>query len=100
MYMSPESMQFGNFTPASDVYAFGIVAWEIFSEEDAFSGKSPFEVIDYVVNHQKTLTLDNLHTIDPTIRDLITTCLSFDPQDRPCADALCKTLSNAVRKAS
>ena len=35
-WMSPESMKYGKFTTESDVWAFGIVLWEIFS-----CGKQP-----------------------------------------------------------
>ncbi len=93
-------MQFGTFTPASDVYAFGIVAWGLFSEEEAFTNKNGFEVIDFVVNQKKMLSLDNFPMIDPSIKELVLSCMKFDPEDRPSADLLCKTLSTAVRKAS
>ena len=36
-WMSPESVKYGRFTAESDVWAYGVVLWEIFS-----FGKQPY----------------------------------------------------------
>jgi serine/threonine protein kinase len=50
--MSPEAMSQSIYTTASDVYAFGIVAYEILFEKSAFGSLEGFKVIDAVVNRQ------------------------------------------------
>lgn len=49
-YMSPEAMSQSIYTTASDIYAFGIVAYEILFEKPAFGNLEGFSVIDAVVN--------------------------------------------------
>ncbi|VDI12121.1 Hypothetical predicted protein [Mytilus galloprovincialis] len=41
LWMSPESMKYGRFTTESDIWAFGVVLWEIFSY-----GRQPYYGID------------------------------------------------------
>jgi serine/threonine protein kinase len=51
-YMSPEAMSQSIYTTASDIYAFGIVAYEILFEKQAFGFLEGFQLIDAVVNKQ------------------------------------------------
>lgn len=96
-YMSPESMKQSVYTPASDVYSFGIVAWELLTEEDAFGTKSGFELIDHVVNQKQKPSLDHL-AMDHSLRQLIHSCMSYLPDERPSADHICKVLKSLCKK--
>lgn len=49
-YMSPEAMSQSIYSTESDVYAFGIVAFEILFEREAFGNLEGFKLIDAVVN--------------------------------------------------
>jgi|GEM_PF-4255118 len=81
-YMAPEQIAGGPVSPATDLYNFGLVAYELFAGRPPFRG-SPSEVLD----QQRTqppppLTAFN-PTISPAIAAGITACLAKDPAHRP-----------------
>ena len=55
--MSPEAVTSGAFTKQSDVWAFGVLVWELFSYgELPFNGKSDEEVVRQVEEEGEGLT--------------------------------------------
>lgn len=52
--MAPESLQKSVYSKKSDVYAFGIVMFEIVTQEDPWPGCSFVQVIQKVTNGEKT----------------------------------------------
>ncbi len=85
-YMAPELFNGGSYSHASDVYAFGIIMWEI------SSGERPF----HDVIHDKTLALQILKGFRPEItkdtpqfyQDLMQKCWHSDPTQRPTAQEI------------
>jgi hypothetical protein len=81
-YMAPEQIAGGPVSPATDLYSFGLVAYELFAGRPPFRG-SASEVLD----QQRTqppppLTAFN-PTISPAIAAGIAACLAKDPTHRP-----------------
>jgi tetratricopeptide (TPR) repeat protein len=82
-YMAPEQVENGPITPATDVYALGVVLFEMISGKLPFWGNSPLETARLKLSHEAPL----LGTIVPdvpiswqrTVRD----CLQRDPSKRP-----------------
>ena len=76
-YMAPELFNGGSYSQASDVYAFGIIMWEISSEEKPF----------HDILHDKQLALRVLKGFRPEItedtpsfyKDLMQKCWHSDP---------------------
>lgn len=95
--MAPESMSQSIYNCASDVYSFGVVAWELFTEETAFLGLEGYQLIDHVVNQRLGLPLENLGSLDPSVKELISGAMQYRPEDRPDAATLCKGISLSCR---
>lgn len=81
-YMAPEQVRGEEVTPATDIYAFGIVLYEM------VTGNLPFSADTAVGTAIKRLreppTLPRVHTpdLDPLWEEVILRCLESDPADR------------------
>ena len=80
-YMSPEQLAGGEATPRSDVYALGLVLFEMFTGRPFFDART---VSDLVSQHRepKSSRLATLPRTDP-IERFVQPCLEEDPQARP-----------------
>ena len=76
-YMSPEQLRSETATPASDIFAFGCVAYEMLVSEMPFRRDSDIEVHAAVL--RDTPDLDRL---PPLLRGVVARCLEKKPQDR------------------
>src|SRR6185369_8241029 len=85
-FIAPELFNDGVYSKVSDVYAFGILMWEI------SSGEEPF--LEFI--HDKCLALRILKDLRPTItedtpqfyRDLMQKCWHSDLRQRPTAEKI------------
>jgi len=81
-YMAPEQMRGAPATTATDIYALGLVLYEL------FTGKQPFEHRDTrsLINRQNTdipPPSARIRELDPVIEHAILRCLAKQPGDRP-----------------
>lgn len=86
-YMAPECMLKGIYSPSSDIYAFGILGWELLHEREAFEGLSEFHLINAIVNEGYTLKFDDL--VPPEIAKILSDCIKVNPDSRPTAKTIC-----------
>ncbi len=78
-YMSPEQAKGEPATPASDVYALGLVGYESLTGHAAFAGDNPVTVaLKHVVEDPQPLPAD----LPDEVRGLIGSALAKDPGDR------------------
>ena len=89
-YMAPEVGR-GEYGPGVDVYAIGIIAYELLTGEVPFDGQSQHEII---IKHLSDRP--DLSRIDSRYRGIIDRCLRKDPADR-FADA--GQLASAIESA-
>jgi serine/threonine protein kinase len=87
-YMSPEQCVAANVDRRTDVFALGVIAWELLTGRRLFKRPSPYEtyqaVIDCVVDPPSKVNVE----LDPAIDDVIMKAVAKDKDDRyPTAEA-------------
>ncbi|XP_041359830.1 tyrosine-protein kinase TXK-like [Gigantopelta aegis] len=78
----PEVLSYTRFSSKSDVWAFGILMWEIFSGGDMpYSGMRNIEVVDFVINNRRRLPKPEY--CPEKVYQILTLCWQMDPEKRP-----------------
>ena len=82
--MSLEHIQGRPFTQACDIYAYGVVMWEIMSRKVPWEGSNQMQVGFAVVTEGKRPPLDAVHSCYPTeCVELMQECWATDAAARP-----------------
>ena len=82
-YMAPEQLAGREVTVRSDIYALGLVLYEIFTGRRAYTANTIAELQE--MREQRSLTDPSrvVDDIDPAVERVILRCLENDPHDRP-----------------
>ncbi len=81
LYMAPEQLQ-GKPKPASDIYAMGIVAYELLTGTVPFRPSSPYQLLDLQRSHTFRRPSEVAPSVPPAAEAVIVKALSFAPVDR------------------
>jgi serine/threonine-protein kinase len=81
-YMSPEQAQGHRVDFRSDIYALGIVVYEIFTGRVPFRGETPISTILKHLHDPPPLDPPDAETIPVPVRPVLRRCLSKSPDDR------------------
>src|ERR1700758_3572299 len=81
-YMAPEQIEGREVTMLSDIYALGLVLYEIFTGRRAFAEK-PVGVLSAGTNRTPTRPSSVVRDIDPIVEKVILRCLEENPVSRP-----------------
>ncbi|CAM9577965.1 unnamed protein product [Phaeothamnion confervicola] len=79
-YMAPEALRGRPSGPEADVYAFGVLLWEMFAQEVPYDGLEPPEIRDLVVAGKRPRR-DRFHI--PAAREIAEDCWAEEPRARP-----------------
>jgi serine/threonine-protein kinase len=82
-YMAPELFDGGRVTVQSDVYALGLVLYEIFTGKRAFDAPNLAELHRRQSEPDPTPPSNLVRNLDPVIERAILRCLDRDPAQRP-----------------
>jgi serine/threonine protein kinase len=81
-YMAPEQLEGKEADTRTDLFAFGLVLYEMLTGRRAFEGKSPASLIAAILE-QEPPPVSRLQPMSPTALDrVVTTCLAKDPDER------------------
>jgi len=82
-YMAPEQLRGEGATLLSDVFALGLVLYEMFTGQRVFEAKS-LEELQALHAQAKPLSLSSsAKDVDPAVERVVLRCLSRDPKERP-----------------
>jgi Protein kinase domain len=88
-YIAPEVWNGEKYTPAADMYAFGILLWEIFHRDVPFDGREVARIRSTVVDgerpHLGNAIPNCSASLSNVLIDLIPSCWHADPNQRPTA---------------
>ncbi len=96
-YMAPEQVLGTRLTPAADIFALGITAFELLAGERPFKGASSMHVM-LSIGRDPAPRLDSLLPgAPPVVTDLVDSCLHKDSLQRPSAEALEQRIASILR---
>lgn len=80
-HMSPEVLMDNTMFPASDVWSFGVLCWELYIGSRAYPGVPPPTIVYKVISAKDKLTLPQ--DAPAGFKDLFSSCMAVDHQQRP-----------------
>jgi serine/threonine protein kinase len=81
-YMSPEQLSAGTVSPASDVYCFAVIAYEILTGRRPNNPDSAFQLLELQRSGVRIKPRDLRPNLSPEAEAIILKALSFAPKDR------------------
>lgn len=96
-YMSPEQARGESLSPATDIFSFGLVLFELATGQHAFQRDSPAEAIEAILTEQAPSPSSKNSLVPPCLDSLILSMLAHNPAARPSAEKVAEMLSDMQR---
>jgi len=82
-YIAPEQLRDEPVDARTDVFALGVVIWELLASRHPFHGKTLAQIIDATLHHRPASLTELRSDVPPAFAALVDLCLAKDPEDRP-----------------
>lgn len=82
-YMSPEQLRGGSVTSKSDIYALGLIIYELFTGKRAFEAASLQELVRMQESSRPASMSSLASDVDPAVEKVVLRCLQSDAAQRP-----------------
>ena len=82
-YMAPEQWAGNEVTVKSDIFALGLVLYELFTGERPYRGKTRAEILELQKQSSPTTPSSLVEGFDPAVERVILKCMEKDPVQRP-----------------
>lgn len=99
-HMSPEQLREEPITEAVDIYALGVVGYELLAGRGPYDGKSPVQLITAHLQSEPRPLEELRGGVPADLADLLRRCLNKDPAKRPRAADLVRVLRAAQAPAA
>ena len=95
-WQAPECIQFERFTSSSDVWAFGVLLWELFTlGGEPYPGIVCHDLLAYLRTGER---LNYPNSCPEEVYNLMLTCWCMTPTERPCFLYLVRMLQDIVQR--
>jgi Tol biopolymer transport system component len=81
-YMSPEQVRGQETDHRSDIFAFGVILYEMLTGQRAFRGDSAIEVMNAILKEEPPEFLETKEQISPQLEMIVRRCLEKQPERR------------------
>jgi hypothetical protein len=95
-YMSPEQLLAEEVTDKTDMYALGLLGYELLAGDGPFTATAPQELIAQHLRDTPKKLSEIRDDLDPELESLITACLSKKPEDRPSSEEVARRLEGTA----
>ncbi len=99
-YMSPEQLIHGDFSSKSDIYALGLVLYEIFTGEKVYRAGSLAQLVKLHEDGHLVPPSSHVGDMDPKVDYWIMRCLEKNPRNRPSASEIAAVFAGGDALAS
>lgn len=95
-YMAPEQWRGEAVTGATDVWALGVILWEILSGARLFQGKSEVDLAGQICGREPVPSVTSKASVPPEVSALVAACLDRQAAARPTASDLTVRLRRCI----